>query len=387
MSHANSRALRLHVPGGEERKIGWLELFYDLIYVATIIQLGDLLATDASPRGVVPFVFLFVPVWWSWTGMMFYFNRFVADDTWHRLLVFAQMFAIAHLAISVTGAFGETSAAFALAYFAIRVVLVAFYLRAWAVVPDARPLIRRYAGGFSLAAAVWLVSAVVPPPFRFGLWALGLALEFYVTLSPGSRRLQYLLPPDIPHFAERYGLFTIIVLGESFIKVVGGLAGRGVGVDALLLSGLGFAVAASVWWLYFDHTHGAVVRSTPAARYLWIYGHLPLTIGITGLGVGLKKLAVLPIGDPASDTVRWLFGGAVVLCLAALALLDSVKVAGDRRGLTPELAARLVGASVTAVVVAFGGGLPAGAFALFVALTCAAVVAVVGRVAPQPAHP
>lgn len=388
MSHATSRALRLHVPGGEERKIGWLELFYDLIYVATIIQLGDLLSADASPRGVLLFVFLFVPVWWSWTGMMFYFNRFVADDGWHRVLVFAQMFAIAHLAISVTGAFGETSAAFALAYFAIRVVLVAFYLRAWTVVPDARPLIRRYAGGFSLAAAVWLASALVPPPYRFGLWAVGLGLEFYVTLSPRSRRLQHLLPADIPHFAERYGLFTIIVLGESFIKVVGGLAGRGIGVDALLLSGLGFAVAASVWWLYFDHTHGAVVRSTPAARYVWVYGHLPLMVGITALGVGLKKLALLPLGDPASDTVRWLFGGAVALCLVAFALLDSVKVAGGPGSLAPELAARLVGAIVVLGIAAFGGGLPAGAFALLVALTCAGVVATVGRLAPapQPTH-
>jgi low temperature requirement protein LtrA len=236
---------------------------------------------------------------------------------------------------------------------------------------------------------VWLVSALVPPPFRFGLWAVGLALEFYVTLSPRSRRLQYLLPPDIPHFAERYGLFTIIVLGESFIKVVGGLAGRGIGIDALVLSGLGFAVAACVWWLYFDHTHGAVVRSTPAARYVWIYGHLPLMIGITGLGVGLKKLALLPLGEPASDTVRWLFGGAVALCLVALALLESVKVATGAGALAPELAARLVGAAAIAGVAAIGGGLPAGAFALLVALTCAAVVAIVGRLAPapQPVHP
>ena len=385
MSTATSRSLRLHVPGGEDRKVVWLELFYDLIYVATIIQLGDMLSGDASPAGTALFVFLFVPVWWAWTGMMFYFNRFVADDVWQRLLVFAQMFAIAHLAVSVTGAFGEASAAFALAYCAIRVILVAFYLRAWRFVPDARPLIRRYTMGFSLAALVWLASAFVPPPYRFALWGIGLAIEFFVTLSPGSRRLQYLLPPDLPHLAERYGLFTIIVLGESFIKVVGGLAGTDVGLDALVLSGLGFAVAACLWWLYFDHTHNAVVRSTPAARYLWIYGHLPLTIGITGIGVGLKKLVLLPLGEPASDTVRWLFGGAVVLCLSAFALLDAVKEAGGPGRLAPELVARLVAAALVLAVVAFGPGLPVGALALLIALTCALLVAIVGRLAPPAA--
>ncbi len=388
MTHATSRSLRLHVPGGVERKIGWLELFYDLIYVATIIQLGDLLTRNATPTGALLFVALFVPVWWSWTGMMFYFNRFVADDAWHRVLVFAQMFAIAHLGISVTGAFGATSAAFALAYFAIRAILVVFYLRAWRVVPDARPLIRRYAAGFSLAALVWLGSVLVPPPYRFALWFVGLAIEFYVPLSARSRRLQYLVPPDTGHFAERYGLFTIIVLGESFIKVVGGLAERGVGLDAFALSALGFAIAACIWWLYFDHTHVAVVRSAPAARYVWIYGHLPLTIGITGLGVGLKKLTLLPLGDPMSDTVRWLFGGAVVLCLVALAVLDSVREAGQTPTAKTAFVARLGAAGLVLVLVAFGAGLPAGALASLVAGTCVALVATVARLVPSrpPGH-
>ncbi len=385
MTHPTSRSLRLHVPDGVERKIGWLELFYDLIYVATIIQLGDLLTRDATPRGVLLFVGLFVPVWWSWTGMMFYFNRFVADDAWHRVLVFAQMFAIAHLAVSVTGAFGEASAAFALAYFAIRAILVVFYLRAWRVVPSAHPLIRRYVIGFSIAALVWLVSAFVPPPYRFALWLVGLALEFYVPLSSRSRHLQYLLPPDTGHFAERYGLFTIIVLGESFIKVVGGLAGHEVHLDTFALSALGFAIAACVWWLYFDHTHVAVVRSAPAARYAWIYGHLPLTIGITGLGVALKKLTLLPLGEPLSDTVRWLFGGAVVVCLVALAVLDSVREAGQEPIARQAFAARMGAAALVLTVVAFGSGLPAGVLAALVAATCVILVAIVARLVP--AHP
>ena len=374
MSTASPRMLRLHVPGHEERKITWLELFYDLIYVATIIQLGNLLVADASAVGGTLFVLLFVPVWWSWTGMMFFFNRFVADDVWHRVLVFAQMFAIANLAISVTGAFGEMSAAFALAYFAVRAILVLFYLRAWGMVPDARPLIRRYLLGFSLAALVWLASAFVPEPYRYALWAAALALEFYVSVSAGSRRLQYQLPPDIPHLAERYGLFTIIVLGESFIKVVSGLGEYGITLDSLLLSALGFVVAACIWWLYFDSSHGAVVRSSTGARYVWIYGHLPLTVAITGIGVGLKKLTVLPLGDGVSDTVRWVLGGALALCLLTLALFEAIKVSERPAAAAREVGARLGGSVAVLAVVVFGASLPAAVMALLFALVCVALV-------------
>ncbi|CAN5730637.1 hypothetical protein BH23DEI1_BH23DEI1_21170 [soil metagenome] len=376
MAFTRERSLRLHVARHEERKISWLELFYDLIYVATIIQLGNLLADDPTPRGATLFVFLFVPIWWSWTGMMFFFNRFVVDDAVHRVLVFAQMFAIANLAISVTGAYGETSAAFALSYAAVRFILVVLYVRAWGAVPDARPLIRRYALGFSFAATFWVVSAFVPEPYRYAFWLVGLALEFYVPLSAGSRRLQHLLPPDREHVAERYGLFTIIVLGESFIKVVGGLADHGVTLDALVLSGLGFVVAASLWWLYFDGAHAAIHTTTARARYAWIYGHLPLTIGITSVGVALKKLAVLPMGDGVSDTVRWLFGGAVIVCLLAFAMLDGVKAAPRPGGFAALVGARLAGAAAVGVIVLLGGALSTFAFALLVALVCAVQIVV-----------
>jgi low temperature requirement protein LtrA len=292
------------------------------------------------------------------------------------------MFAIATMAVSVTGAFGPTSAAFALSYGAVRVILVLFYLRAWRTVPDARPLIGRYAVGFSIAASFWLASAFVPEPWRYALWIVGLALEFYVPLSATSRRLQHLLPPDVSHFAERYGLFTIIVLGESFIKVVGGLADHGMTLDALVLSGLGLVVAASIWWLYFDDIHGAVLRSTTRARYLWIYGHLPLTVGITGIGVGLKKLALLPLGDPLPDSTRWLLGGAIVLCLAAIAVLGST-VADSGQTPRRRRAILLVGAAAAAGVAMFGSGMGALYAALVLALVCVVQVIAAEAAAPR----
>jgi low temperature requirement protein LtrA len=305
------------------------------------------------------------------------------DDPLHRLLLFAQMFAIATMAVSVATAFGAGSAAFAGSYFAVRAVLVLLYLRAWRALPDARPLTGRYAVGFGLAALVWLASAFVPPPYRLAWWILGLALEFYVPLSAGSRRLQHLLPPDGPHVAERYGLFTIIVLGESFIKVVGGLSGPGLTLDALVASGLGFVVVAGVWWLYFDHTHGTASRTTPAARYLWIYGHLPLTIGITAIGVGLKKLVQLPLGEPATDAVRGVFGGAVALCLVAFALLDALRAGRPRREAAVEVGLRLAVAALVLALAVFAGERSTFAFSAGVAALVVALVVAIERRPPR----
>ena len=386
MATERRRPLQLHVQHGEERKISWLELFYDLIYVATIIQLGDLLSSEVSPLGALLFVLLFVPVWWSWTGVMFYFNRFVADDLLHRLLIFAQMFAVATMAISVTGAFGERSSAFALAYFSVRIILVLLYLRAWRHIVPARPLIGRYAVGFALAASLWLVSAFVPPPFRFVLWIAGLAIEFYVPLSSGSRKIQSLLPPDGPHLSERYGLFTIIVLGESFIKVVSGLGEHGMSFDSLVFSGLGFVIAVSLWWMYFDNVQGATLRRIAAAPYLWIYTHLPMTIGIIAVGVGLKKLALLEFGKPLPDEYRWLITAAVALCLLAFALLDSLRERERPLGWATHALRGLPAVVIVLLIGLLGGGLPELVVVLAIALVCVGQAALISSATTAPLH-
>ena len=98
----------------EERKVTWLELFYDLVYVATLIQLGNTLSEEVTLMGFAQFAIVFTPIWWTWTGVTFYMNRFVVDDIWHRLLIFVQMCAIAWLGVSVEGAFGELAGQFAL---------------------------------------------------------------------------------------------------------------------------------------------------------------------------------------------------------------------------------------------------------------------------------
>ena len=162
------------------RHATWLELFYDLIFVVVISQLAHDLENDFSLYGSLGFLALFVPVWWSWTGAAFYSTRFDTDDLGHGILILLQMIGVADLAVNVTDGLGNNSAGFALSYAAIRVILVVEYMRTGRSkhYSSATPLIRRYTRGFLCAAVVWIISAFIPPPFRFVLWGIGLVIDF-----------------------------------------------------------------------------------------------------------------------------------------------------------------------------------------------------------------
>ena len=111
MSHSQHFPPEITHDAEAERRVTWLELFYDLVYVAAIIQLGNALSKDVSPVGLVAFVALFIPIWWSWTGITFYINRFVVDDFWYRMLIFVQIGFIAILAMSVPKGFRRAGCA------------------------------------------------------------------------------------------------------------------------------------------------------------------------------------------------------------------------------------------------------------------------------------
>ncbi len=308
--------------GGHERKVTWLELFYDLVYVAAIIQLGNRLSDDVSWGGVIRFVALFIPIWWSWTGVTFYVNRFAIDDLVHRLLIFTQIGFVAILAMSTVDAFGALGQQFILAYVGIRAILIVLYLRAYRHVPAARPLTRRFIVGFSLAASIWLISAFVPPPARYALWVVAMVADLAVPFI--SRRFNPLLPPDVPHMTERYGLFTIIVAGEAFVKVISGAPSTPLAVNQLLLGALGLVLAGSLWWLYFDDVAGSPLKARGHAPFVWLYAHLPLAIGLTAFGVAIKKVIFIHGGEALPEKYRLLLGGALVTYLIFVMMIDLV---------------------------------------------------------------
>ncbi|MFI6598152.1 low temperature requirement protein A [Nonomuraea sp. NPDC050536] len=303
MSERRWQPPRLRLFEGVQRRATWLELLYDLVFVVAVAELADVLEPGTTPARLLTFVGLFVPVWWAWAGYVFYANRFDTDDVSHRLLVIPQILAVATMAASVSD-MAERSALFALSYVAVRVLLLVAYLRVGRHVPDARPLATRYAIGFTVAMLIWVASLAVEPPTRYWFWAVAMVIDLATPFL--SRRHQKALPPQSEHLPERFGLFVVIVLGEVVAAVVGGLKGHAVTPATLLIALLGVAIAMAFWWLYFDHLDEEVVLRTQFAGQVWVYSHLPLSMGLVAYGIGIEHAIAHPssagwsVGVPAA---------------------------------------------------------------------------------------
>ncbi len=356
---------KLHSPApGLERKVGWLELFYDLVFVATLIQLGNALSHNVSVMGFLAFAAIFVPVWSAWSGFTFFENRFIVDDFIHRFLVFGQMFSIGAMAINIGGVLDGNPVPFALSYASVRFFLAALYFRSYLQVKEARQLSRRWLFTYGIEACLWTASAFVDPPWTYALWGLGIITNFSVPFSRSARELAGAHPPDLGHLSERFGLFTLIVLGESFVKMLSSLSEDPTG--SIMMAAFALIVTCSLWWIYFDDVAGSRIRKRTGSLFIWIYTHLPLTLAITAVGVGAKKVVYFEPTQVAPAGYRWLFAGSLGLALLATGLIDWVT---ERRQAELSDSARVVSrvASASFILVL----IPAGAFmssALFVGL-------------------
>ena len=310
----------------KERHVTWLENFYDLVVAIIVFQLSRDLDHDVSVYGFLSFVVLFIPVIWSWIGVTFYSTRFETDDLAHRLLMLLQIAAAAFMAVSVPDGLGKNSVWFALSYAVIRAILVIEYLRTRRHVPAARQLTTRYSIGFSIAAGIWFVSVFLPSPIRFVLWIIGLAVDIGTPLL-FARQLSVQFAPHTHHLPERFGSFTIIVLGISILGVVDGIAAHNWTAYSIVSAGLGLDIAFSLWWVYFDTVDGSEIRALRENKQIriyitWLYIHFPLIIGFTALGVSIEHVVLSSQSLSLPPSEKWLLCISTFLCLLALGVIQ-----------------------------------------------------------------
>lgn len=332
-AHHGPPVLRGQLEPDEQAKVGWLELFFDLVYVAAIIQAGNVLADDPDVDGFVRFAALFLLLWWTWLSSSEANNRIAVDDAAHRVLVLVQMYSITLLAISV-GDIGNDTDLVGAALALNQAALLAMYLRARARLPDHRSLLDRQCLFLAVGVAAFTVSELLPTAWVLVAWAVAFASEVAASAAwntaeagqDGART-----PGRLAHLRERFGLLTLIVLGETFVKLVLSVAGEDPPEQLVVLAPIGFVTVTALWWLYFDEVSEADIRDEPGALQRWRYGHLPLHLGITALGVGIGKLTGHGLDDPEAATDLRLMSVGLFIALLALALIVSATV--DQRGL------------------------------------------------------
>ena len=325
----------------EERHATWLELFYDLVFVVTISQLSHYLFHEISLSNFFGFLFLFIPVWWSWIGTTFFATRFYSDDLGHRLLLLLQMGGAGAMAVNISGAFNNNFSGFALSYAFMRLILVIEYVRVFRTIKSsesANPLVKRYIIGFSIAAIIWLISAFVPiTEIRFALWVIGLIIDFATPIS--TSKLTSKFAPHISHLPERMGLFTLIVLGESIVGIVNGMTEQIWDVYSVIEASLGLCISFSLWWLYFDSIGRLPIqilreKGRISLYLIWLYTHFPLVVAITAVGVGIRRLVSSEQHSVLDNSDLWLICGSVAISLISQSVLHLISIDKDTHDFT-----------------------------------------------------
>jgi low temperature requirement protein LtrA len=279
-------------PGEIHRAATPLELLFDLVFVVAVaFAAGGLhhgIAEGHVGDAVVSYAMVFFAIWWAWMNFTWFASAFDTDDVPYRLAVLVQLAGSLILAAGIPRAFDERDFGIVtLGYVVMRLALVGQWLRAAHADRPHRRTARRFAAGVALCQVGWVLLLVVPSPWFFGGFVLLVVAELAV---PAWAERAGATPWHAEHIAERYGLFTIIVLGESILSATVAAQATIDDIDLngdltpILLGGL--LVVFAMWWLYFDRHTGALLSSL-RATFVWGYGHLPIWAATAAVGAGL----------------------------------------------------------------------------------------------------
>lgn len=335
-------------PHGGARIVGWLELFYDLVFVAGIVTFSDAVSFAADGDVIAVVTAAFAAVWWIWVTTTLFTNRFRADDLGQRALILVQMVLLTLISLLVGDGAGRHEGFVSIAYALLCLDVAVMHARKIQGSTDARAAFataRR--NEFAIATVPFLAAAVIGGPARYVLWVIGLAVIVVPVVAYRFGRVQGEAPIDEDHLVERFGLLTIIVCGESFVKV-SLLASDGSleSLDLIVLGAL-FVLVFSMWWSYFDDVPEAGLPSTIGRLHGWFFGHLLLQVFLVGVAVGYAKLLRLDLGDNVDLDKMLLAVGPLIGVYLALALVGACT---RRRPVGPLLALRL-GSAVALVPV------------------------------------
>ncbi|MCO5149769.1 MULTISPECIES: low temperature requirement protein A [unclassified Shinella] len=322
---ANSACLRARGTA-QEGKVAFAELFFDLVFVLTIIQLSHSLAAHYSLLGLVEAAMLTMAIWWVWIDTTWVTNWLDPDKAPVRLLLFVLMFLGLMLSIAIPTAFGAGGLLFALVFVTMQVGRAAFtaYVmrREW---PQNSLNFTRITIWAVFSGVFWLAGAFVEGEARLGLWLVALAIEY------ASPALGFVVPGlgrstvgdwqvSGEHMAERCALFVIICLGETILVTGRTVAGMELldGFTILLLA-VAFLSTATMWWIYFRFGHGEAAHliehsATPGriARMAFTYAHIPIVAGIILSAVAEEFALAHPHGAVDFKTASAIIGGPVV---------------------------------------------------------------------------
>ncbi|MCS5734742.1 low temperature requirement protein A [Herbiconiux daphne] len=349
--------------GDAFRRVDWLELFFDLVFVVIVKQLTDLLHGDPGVDDFLLVAGILVLVWAAWLNVVTFVNMVGGTPGGARVPVLVSMAGVGLIAVSIPEVTGDGAPLFAIGYAVARVAIWPVWVRA-----------RRRSGRGALRptlygpgiAVLWLASIAVPDGYRLWVWAALVVAEMAI-VATGLKGTRFIAG----HLIERVGLFTMIVLGESLVELILAID-IGQSATAWIISALGFSIICSFWWLYFaagapvtervlgradavDASDGVGAHATHVVAVLRdVLGvaHYVIVLGLIGVAAGLGGAI------EQADGARLAFGTLVALC-GGTALYHAAQVLiAWRYGLPMRLLLvwGVLSIAISAFVIAFGAG-------------------------------
>ena len=335
-------------PADTERaqRVTYVELFFDLVFVFGLTQLGSYLYENQTPLGALEGVIMLVALWWAWVSTTWVTNWLDPVKLPVRAAVIGLAFVAFVMSAAIAEAFGDRAWTFALAYIVLKLGRAVFMV--WSTARH-DPQVSHDFGNvlvWALAgSALWIVGALLPLPLQLPLWAAALALELTGSVLgypvPGRGRME-IGRWDVSgsHIAERTALFVLIALGEGLLVTGFAFVAVEASVEGVIAVATAFVAAAACWWIYFDHGERIGAEALEAAgapgrtartAYSWV--HLLVVGGIVLLGVGDKEVLGHPHEQSLAAVVTVL--GGPMLFLIGTVLFRRVL---ERRWMRAQLA-------------------------------------------------
>ncbi|MGA4841370.1 low temperature requirement protein A [Streptomyces sp. G45] len=286
----------------EHRAATPLELFFDLCFVVAVAQAGvqlvHALAEGHPGEGILNYAMVFFAIWWAWMNFTWFASAYDNDDPLYRVVTLIQIAGVLVLAAGVSRAFEDHDFVVVwLGYLIMRLALIAQWLRAAASTTGAdRRTALRYAGGVALCQVGWLGLLVLPEGARAWTFLVMAIAEMAV---PTFAEREHTTSWHPHHIAERYGLFTIIVLGETIaaatVAVKSGVDENDALGELLPIAIGGLLLVFAAWWIYFVVPIHGHLRSNRQA-FLWGYGHYLILGSAAAIGAGIEVAVEQAVG-------------------------------------------------------------------------------------------
>lgn len=319
-----------HRDGGHAR-VGFVELFFDLVFVFAITQLSHTLLAHLTWLGVLQAAILLGALWWAWIDTSWITNWLDPDRAPVRIMLFLLMGAGLVMSTSLPDAFGDKGLIFACAFASIQVGRGLFTLRAVRRDETLRRNFQRICVWAGAGAALWIAGGLLDGQTRLILWLIAVAGEFAAPACyfwvPGLGRSHTAdWEVEGAHMAERVGLFIIICLGESVLVTGATFSGLGWTPPVLAAFATAFVATLAMWWIWFSKAHDAasevIVHASDTgrvARRAYTYAPILVVAGVVVTAVGDEMSLSHPGGAVAFPMAAVLIGGPLLFLIGAQA--------------------------------------------------------------------